>query len=336
MQFKSVKGFTGWAQLGILLVFIGLGVVLATGIQMYFGMKALGLHSIPSTSDADAMMKAFLKPENATYTQLAQIFGTFFLLFVPSALFIAICYGKPIWGGFSKYFTINQIAIGFLIILAANFFAAPFEEISKSMFAHFPHLDKLAKDAEKLYNDEITAMSTLNTWPQFFVAVFIIAFLPALFEEFFFRGVVQNLLVRWLKKPVLAITITSIIFSLIHASYYLFLSRFVLGYILGLLFYQSKNIWVNTIAHFMNNFIAIIQLFVLNTSSKTNTLNADAIDPKLPIWSLLITGAALYYLFNYFKKISATKKMLIVAEENLSLASSNFYDTTDINNIGNN
>ena len=322
MQFRSIKGFTGWAQLGILLVFTGLGVILAGSIQLYFGMKALGLHSLPSATDADLMLKALLKPENATYTQLAQIFGTFFLMFVPSILFIIVCYNKLLWAGFSKYFTINQIGIAFLIILFANLFSVPFEEISKSWFAHFPYWDKLARDADKLYNDEITAMSTLSTLPQLFIGVFIIAFLPALFEELFFRGVVQNLLVRWLKKPFIAIAITSVLFSYIHASYYLFLSRFVLGYALGLLFYQSKNIWVNIFAHFMNNFIALLQLFIVNTS-KTPLPSVITEDPKMPVWSLLITGGILYLLFQQFKKISATKKEQIEAEENFELAKSN-------------
>ena len=29
MQYKSVKGFSGWAQLGLLLLFTGIGLVLA-------------------------------------------------------------------------------------------------------------------------------------------------------------------------------------------------------------------------------------------------------------------------------------------------------------------
>jgi membrane protease YdiL (CAAX protease family) len=334
MQFKSVKGFTGWAQLGILLAFVGLGLFLAAAVQIYFGMKALGPTNLPFSESGDAMIKAMFKPENATYAQLSQIFSTFFLLFVPSFLFIIVCYKKFLWAGFSKYFTLNQIGIAFLAMLTANFFSIPFEQLSKSFFAHFPHWDKLAQQAEQLYDDAVTSMSTLNTWPQFFVAVFIIAFLPALFEEFFFRGVLQNLLVRWLKKPVLAITIASIIFSLIHASYYLFISRFVLGYVLGLLFYQSKNIWVNTFAHFLNNFLAIVQLFIVNTSKIKMPGVVDAMDPKMPTWSLLITFTILFILFKQFNKISAVKRVQIEAAENLDMAENNPF-ANDINHIGN-
>jgi len=323
MQYRNVKGYTGWAQLGILLAFLGLGVVLTGFVQLYFVSKAMGPGFVPSASNTDAMMAALLKPENAVYAQLSQILGTFLLLFLPSIVFILICYKNLLWAGFSKYFNFSQIAIAFLIILFANLFALPFEEITKRVLAHFPHWDSLAKQAEQLYNDEVTAMSTLNTWPQFFVAVFIIAFLPALFEEFFFRGVLQNLLVRWLKKPIVAIIITSVIFSFIHASYYLFISRFILGFALGLLFYQSKNIWVNTFAHFLNNFIGVVQLFNINTNTKTGKPDISNMDPKMPIWSLLLTFAILAGLFMQFKKISKENREQIEKEENELIAAAN-------------
>ena len=39
MNYRSVKGFTGWAQLGILLVFLGAGFVLAGGVQLLVGFQ---------------------------------------------------------------------------------------------------------------------------------------------------------------------------------------------------------------------------------------------------------------------------------------------------------
>jgi membrane protease YdiL (CAAX protease family) len=144
-----------------------------------------------------------------------------------------------------------------------------------------------------------------------------------LFEEFFFRGVLQNLLVRWLKKPIVAIIITSVIFSFIHASYYLFISRFILGFALGLLFYQSKNIWVNTFAHFLNNFIGVVQLFSINTTTKIGKPDISDMDPKMPIWSLLLTFTILVGLFMQFKKVSKEKRELIEKEENDLIAEAN-------------
>ncbi len=314
MQYRSIKGFTGWAQFGILLAFLGVGFILAGIIQLYLGYKAMGANSVPLTELGDAMMKALMKPENAVYMQLSQVLGTFFLMFIPSVAFILVCHKKLSWAGFNKHFNILQIILAFMIILCATLFANPFADISKAFLLHYPAINALALAAEKMYNEAVMAMSGLKTLPQFIAGVFVIAFLPALFEELFFRGVVQNFLVRWLKRPVVAIIITSIFFSLIHASYYLFISRFILGYALGLLFYKSKNIWVNTFAHFMNNLLALIQLFVLNMS-KGVKVNANDMDTPMPLWSVFITLAILIGLFILFDKASFKKKQIIEAEE---------------------
>ena len=314
MKYKSVKGVSGWGQLGILLAFLGAGLVLAGFLQLYLANKALGPNNLPLQEKGEAMLKALMRPENIQYAQLSQILGTFLLLFVPSVAYILICHKRFFWAGFSKYFSIGQVVVGFFIILVASAFASPFADISKAIFSHFPYWDALAKNADKMYNDAITAMSNLNTWPQFILAVFIIAFLPALFEELLFRGVLQNLFVRWWKKPLLAIVVTSFIFSLIHASYYLFISRFILGLALGVLFYQSKNIWVNTFAHFINNLLAVIQLFYLNTT-KGAPVDVNNMDAKLPLWSLLITFTLLVSLFAVFKKISVGNKFKIETKE---------------------
>ena len=48
--------------------------------------------------------------------------------------------------------------------------------------------------AEKTYNDQVMVMAQIKTWGQYIVSVFVIAFLPAVFEETFFRGGIQQLL----------------------------------------------------------------------------------------------------------------------------------------------
>ena len=56
------------------------------------------------------------------------------------------------------------------------------------MVMHFPHLNEMAKNLENAYNDQVVALSNLKSWPEFIMAIFIMAFFPALFEEVFFRG----------------------------------------------------------------------------------------------------------------------------------------------------
>jgi hypothetical protein len=319
MVLTETKRINYWSQIAVLLGLVGFGIILSGLITVFLGGKALGTTTLTGPARIEAMQAALFKPENTTYAQIAQVLGTFFIMFVPSVAFILIFYKKFLWAGFSRHFNGLQILIGFFIILTANYFASPFADITKSILAHFPAINALAKNAEDMYGDAIAAMSNLKGGGQFLLAVFIIAFFPAMFEELLFRGVLQNVLTRWTKKPVIALVITSILFSLIHASYYLFISRFVLGLALGLLFYQTKNIWINIFAHFMNNLLALAALFYNNMYKKLASTTSD-LEPKLPVWSLLITFAILVGLFILLENVSKENKNRIALNENMLLS----------------
>ena len=316
MEYRSVKGFTGWGQLGMLLVFLGAGFILTAGVQLIIGMQLIP-SGLPPDKMGDAMLKAMMLPENVTYARIAQVSGTFFLLFMPAVLFMLVCHSKnKFWLGFNKHINPQQIILGFFIIFLANVIANPLADLSKSLVSYFPNLNALGKSMEDAYTEQVMALSNLKSWGEFFMAIVIMAFFPALFEEIFFRGAVQNLLERWWKMPLLAILVTSLLFSLIHMSVFLFLSRAVLGFVLGLMYQRSKNLWVNIIAHFLNNTVAVIQLFWI--SRHQTKIEVDKLDPKIPLWGGLIALAITYGLFILFEKASnKNRKQIAFEEQNL-------------------
>ena len=318
MQYRSVKGFTGFAQLGLLLVFLGVGFILAGIAQLIIGMRM-----VPSGTGmadlGDAMLKAMLDPKNVGMARLAQVLGTFFLLFIPAVLYSWVTNGRDkFWLGFNKYVNGYQVVIGFLIIFAANIFAAPLADFSKAVVANFPSLDATARQLEATYNEQVLALSNLKSWPEFLMALFIIAFFPAMFEEVFFRGALQNLLEKWWRNPFLAILVTSLLFSFIHLSIYLFLSRAVLGFVLGVMYHKTKNIWVNIIAHFLNNAIAVGQLFYMNQQNQK--LDISKLDPKVDWWYGVIALLALVFLIRMLEKYSKQNRADIDAKEQLLLS----------------
>ena len=324
MQYRSVKGFTGFGQLGILFVFLGLGFILAGGVQLLIGMQMIP----PGTSFKDignAMLEAMTKPENIGYARMAQVSGTFLLLFVPAILFSWVTNGRnKFWLGFNPYINIYQVLIGFLIIFSANILASPLADISKAVLTHFPAIDAMAKNLEKAYDDQVLVLSNLKSWPEFLMAIAIMAFFPALFEEVFFRGAMQGFLVRWWKRPLLAILVTSLVFSLIHSSVYLFISRAALGFALGLMYHSTKNIWVNVIAHFLNNAIAVSQLFYMSTHHQK--IDPGKLDPKVEWWFAVISLIAFYFLFRLLQKVSMKNIFKIETREQLIVEKENTYD----------
>lgn len=335
MEYKSVKGYSGLGQFGILLVFLGLGFILAGGAQLLIAFQLIpagtGLQDM-----GDALIKALMLPENIGYARFAQVLGTFLLLFVPAVLYSLVTNGRnPFWLGFNKYINSYQVLIGFMIIFAANLMASPLAELSRYVVSFLPSLDTLAQELETAYNDQVMALSNLKSWPEFIMAIAIMAFFPALFEEVFFRGTLQNLLVRWWKAPLAAILVTSLFFSFIHLSVYLFASRAILGFILGLLYHKTKNIWVNVIAHFLNNLIAVSQLFMM--SNQKEKMDVSKLDPEMPWWIGVIALAILVFLFQLLDKYSARNLEKIDVKEKLIMAEENVYQpfaNSEKNNCG--
>lgn len=319
MEYRSIKGFTGWGQMGFLFAFLGLGFVLLMGVQTLFAMQMLPAGK--SLMDADATLKAMMAPENVGMARAMQVISTFVLMFIPAVLWNFICNGKNmLWLGFSKHINVFQILLGFMIIFSAAIAASPLEDFTKSIVAHFPSINAMAQRLEDLYKQQAMALSNLKNIQEYIIALFIMAFFPAMFEEVFFRGTMQNLFVKWLKNPIVAIVITSLIFSLIHSSIYLFLSRAVLGFALGLMYYKTKNIWVNIIAHFLNNAFALTALYTMKT--KTGKVDLDKIDPHVH-WSIGLIGiVALVGLFIMLTKYSTKNKAKIEGEERILVAAS--------------
>lgn len=100
-----------------------------------------------------------------------------------------------------------------------------------------------------------------------FVAVtFVMAVIPAVVEEFFFRGALQRLLKTWLKSTFWAIVISSAIFSFIHFEIFSFVPRFVMSCIMGALFALTGSIWAGILYHFVNNFVSCLFYFLYNSN----------------------------------------------------------------------
>jgi uncharacterized protein len=332
MNYKSPKGFSGWAQLGILFGLIGAGLIIAGLVQFAIG-KSLIDAGTPLSEMGDKMMKALFDPANVIYLQLSQVAGTLFLMCLPTILFYLFCYGKsPLWLGFSSRINMIQIVLGFVIIYCANVVANPAADLSRSILSHFDKANQWAQSLEANYTQQVLAMSNLKSGGQLILALVIMAFLPAMFEEMFFRGAIQNLFIRWWRKPVLAIVVSALIFSFVHGSVYLFLSRAILGFALGLMYYQSKNLWVNIIAHFLNNAVAVVQLFAITRSSQKPDLSK--LEDRLPLWIELTAIILFFILFYLFRKSSAVNRSKIdTDEQKLWIRSTPQYNITENSNL---
>lgn len=124
----------------------------------------------------------------------------------------------------------------------------------------------------------------------------VVALIPAVCEEVFFRAGFQNLIQKWVKNPHVAIWITAIIFSLGHGEVFAFMPRFVLGALLGYLYVYGGSLLPNMMAHFVNNALVVVLYWLV-------ARGVIDIDPEAPLnvdWTLSVlctlAGAAVLWV----------------------------------------
>ena len=125
--------------------------------------------------------------------------------------------------------------------------------------------------------------------------VVMVAVLPALGEELFFRGCLQKMIDGWLNNHHRAIWITAVIFSAIHLQFYGFFPRLLLGAMFGYLYHWTKNIWVPILAHFVNNLLGVVSAFVYSLSHADLTQMENSF--SIPWYIILISMLLGIYLF---------------------------------------
>lgn len=84
-----------------------------------------------------------------------------------------------------------------------------------------------------------------------------IAVIPAVCEEFLFRGVIQTNLMPFGRTA--AIIASAALFGLMHANSAQFLYAVIAGVILGVVRDRTGSIWCGIVIHFCNNFFSVLQ-----------------------------------------------------------------------------
>src|ERR1700733_14032208 len=269
MAYPATNRYNYWGQLGILAGLIGAGLVFGQFIAAIPLLMKVDIKTL--TDHSKNVEDVLFVPENAGVLRLVQFLSTLMLFFVPTILYAWICHKKAFTHlGFKKSVTIQQAVIVIAIMLVALPLVGTLSELTEKLPFSKATFDKF-KAAEDAYNKQVEIIGRMNNFTDYLLSLFMLALLPAVFEETIFRGGIQNLLSRWWKMPILAIVITSAIFSAVHGSYLGFLSRFMLGFVLGWMYYRTGNIWLNIIAHGFYNGAAVTILYI----TKLNNPKAD-------------------------------------------------------------
>lgn len=137
-----------------------------------------------------------------------------------------------------------------------------------------------------------------------FTALLFNALVPAVTEELFFRGGVQQASAGWLRNGHAAVWFTAIVFSFIHFDIIGFPARVLMGATLGYLFYFTGSLQVSVLAHFCFNAFTIIVSYLeqQNPSGFWASFNVPTVVGFVALGIIIVL---LYVLFRNRKKIAS-------------------------------
>lgn len=162
----------------------------------------------------------------------------------------------------------------------------------------FTGLETWMKDSEEQATQLTEKFLNTHTIPGLFSNIFLIAIIPAIGEELYFRGALQGVIQQRIGITK-SIWITAIIFSTIHFQFYGFLPRMLMGAFFGYLIFWSENIWLPIVGHFTNNVIAIIFYYLKFNGHKLPDI--DSIGFGDTLWIGLLSGVIALFGFLWLK-----------------------------------
>ena len=258
------------------------------------GMIGVSLIDAPTLSDL----------ENAATIQslkFLQAFSSIGLFIVPPFLFAFLTSKSLNFKTLSRQQFLLTVTIMCFAFPLINALALWNESLHLPSF--LSDLEDWMRSAESQAMNITEAFLKVDHWSGLLLNILIIAIIPALGEELLFRGVIQKELFSRSGKIHLSIWITAFLFSAIHLQFLGFIPRFLIGGLLGYLFYWSGSIWLPILAHFVNNAVAVSLSYLINQQSISKEIeHLGAEDGQISM--LIITLFGLLMLLYLLKTIS--------------------------------
>lgn len=124
----------------------------------------------------------------------------------------------------------------------------------------------------------------------------VMALIPAISEEIFFRGFLLKTFHGITKNIHWAIFFTSVIFSAVHLQFFKLIPMMLLSAILGYLVYWSRSLWPSIFLHIVNNSMVVLAHYF----SENKSLEILSEDYQFPIWIVVASSFLLIGIFIYF------------------------------------
>jgi membrane protease YdiL (CAAX protease family) len=281
-----------------LLLFLGMAfglfmIAVLLGVAILSKLTGIGILEFQDSQQWDLTNPAML-----TFVRGMLVLQFLFLFLVPSLLFAYFSDPQPMqYLGLKSPGNQNYWIIGLLLILVAYPLVEYIGYLNQKISLG-ESTNQWMKNMEEDAARQIKFMLQRHTPDELIKNLVFISLFAGIGEEVFFRGVLQRIFIRMTQNPWMGIVLTAAIFSGIHFQFYGFFPRFLLGILLGAIYWYSGSLWTAILAHFLYDASVIVFLYV-----NPQAVNDDAIIKGQGVQllvgaliSLLITVSLLRYM----------------------------------------
>ena len=306
--------FLGMA-FGILMVFFMIGGLILTQIT---GINLMELSNSANWKPGDPNMKVALRG-----MILLQFLGLFL---IPSLLFGYFSDPQP--GGYLGLRKPTH-AVYWFFGIAALLVSIPLVEYTGILNRQLPVGQSTYQSIQRMEEDAARTIQYMlggNSFSNLILNLIFIAVFAGVGEELFFRGVLQRLLIKTFKSPWVGIIIAAFAFSFFHFQFFGFLPRFLLGVLLGAVYWYSGSLWPAILAHFTYDALFIIVAYnnpaLIEKPDASLFQNTGSL-ALLAAGSAAVTALVVYGMKRYsiasYEKVYKDDNPPITTENDLSL-----------------
>lgn len=200
--------------------------------------------------------EAFLGPGMAFKVRLVQIIGQLLVLAAP-AWFLARY--QPSLGGLGLRGAVpwRELGLAVLGVVLLQPFLFTFMEVIAFALERMGPLGQGLLEGQARLEEFLLFLTRWDGPFEFLFVALMIAVVPALTEELFFRGYVQRSYALAI-GPLPAMLLTGVVFALFHMSPVNFLPLMLMGWFLGWVLWKSGHLLVAMAVHFSNNFMSLL------------------------------------------------------------------------------
>ena len=298
LQTKSIFNELTPSQQLIVVVLLWIGCLGMSSIFSEYIQTSLQVHSV-------GMDVSILQPRDINILRYTQILGTILGFLLPSLLYGFLVTRRPVGYFFPiPAFDLKWLFFSIVLILSIYPLIGLLAEVNNKVMLPdiWEGLERELRQLEALAKDYVVAFMDDKSVKIFVLNLIMIAVIPAICEEFFFRGVIQRISYKIFGNFHIAILFSAFLFAFSHFEFYTFLPRLALGLLLGYMYYYTGSLIMPIFTHFLNNGTAVLSLYL--SVLKGQPLKMD-IENSVPILFVCVSTMFFIIIYFYFVK-SAT------------------------------